>query len=354
MLKITGNVPKKYLVGIGVLAAVTALYFVGSRISKRQLFPKVESTSAENSSNSPTNPLQITEMRKREYPGSSIKIEQELDPGVNYRQYIASYKSDRFKIYALLTVPEGEPPGNGFPVIIFNHGYIPPIQYQTTERYVAYVGYFARNGYIVFKPDYRGHGNSEGEPEGAYFSPAYTVDILNALSSLKKLSQANPEKIGMWGHSLGGNILLRAMVVSKDIKAGVIWAGVTGSYDDILNQWHKGFSHPPPQEYAAHRRGSDDLLKHFGSLSQDPSFWNSISPLNFVSDISGPIQLHHGLADTEVPVSFAKRLKKALKEAGKKVEFYTYEGGDHNLSSPDFEVAMARSLEFFDRYLKAK
>ena len=48
-------------------------------------------------------------------------------------------------------------------VVIFNHGYIPPAQHRTTERYVAYVDAFARNGYIVFRSDYRGHGNSEGE-----------------------------------------------------------------------------------------------------------------------------------------------------------------------------------------------
>src|SRR3990167_7289537 len=76
----------------------------------------------------------------------------------------------------------------------------------------------ANSGYVVFKPDYRGHGNSEGKPEGAYYSPAYTTDVLNAVASIKKFKDADPARIGMWGHSLGGNIVLRTMVVSKDIK----------------------------------------------------------------------------------------------------------------------------------------
>jgi len=46
-------------------------------------------------------------MRKQDYPGSDIVIEQTLTPGANYNQYIASYKSDGLKIYALLTVPTG-------------------------------------------------------------------------------------------------------------------------------------------------------------------------------------------------------------------------------------------------------
>jgi len=63
-------------------------------------------------------------MRKASYPGSDIVIEQTLAPGANYYQYIASYKSEGLKIYALMTVPMGEKPKTGWPVVIFNHGYI--------------------------------------------------------------------------------------------------------------------------------------------------------------------------------------------------------------------------------------
>ena len=50
----------------------------------------------------------------------------ELDRGANYRRYYASYFSEGLRIYALLTVPFGEPPAGGWPAIVFNHGYIPP------------------------------------------------------------------------------------------------------------------------------------------------------------------------------------------------------------------------------------
>ena len=90
--------------------------------------------------------------------------------------------------FLLLAPKEGafDMPATGWPVIIFNHGYIPPEQYRTTERYVAYVDGFARNGYIVFRSDYRGHGNSEGEATGGYGTPAYTVDVLNAVAAVKQ------------------------------------------------------------------------------------------------------------------------------------------------------------------------
>ena len=78
-------------------------------------------------------------MRRQEYPGSDIVIEEVLEPGANYDRYIASYRSEGYKIYALLTVPNGDRPAAGWPAILFNHGYIPPEIYRTTERYVAYV-----------------------------------------------------------------------------------------------------------------------------------------------------------------------------------------------------------------------
>ena len=302
-------------------------------------------------------PLSIESLRKGEYPGSDIVIEQTLDPGSNYQRYIVSYKSEGLKIYALLTIPNGKKPKNGWSVIIFNHGYIPPTQYRTTERYIAYTDGFSRNGYIVFRPDYRGHGNSEGEPSGAYGSNGYVIDVLNAVSSIKKLKDptdnrkliTDSNRIGMWGHSLGGFITLRAMVVDKDIKAGVIWAGVVGSYSDLLYNWRRRATSPPPG--ATSRGWRQTLIDQYGEPDKNPQFWNSISANSYLEDISGPLQLHHGTADTSVPVSFSETLEKQMKEVGKAVELYTYPGDDHNIASY-FNSAMQRSIEFFDKYLK--
>src|ERR1700737_2503338 len=183
-------------------------------------------------------PLAIFAMRQRDYPGSDLVIKRTLSPGSNYRQYVASYQSDGLKIFALLTVPNGAKPASGWPVIVFNHGYIPPTVYRTTERYVAYVDAFARNGYIVFRPDYRGFGTSQGQPVSAYYAPDDTVDVLNAVTSIQRDPNADPNRIGMWGHSMGGNITLRALVIDPRIKVAVIWAGVHATYKDLLENWH--------------------------------------------------------------------------------------------------------------------
>jgi dipeptidyl aminopeptidase/acylaminoacyl peptidase len=305
-------------------------------------------------SNKINHPLSIETMRGKEYPGSDLIIEETLSPGSNYTQYIASYRSDGLKIYGLLTIPTTPKPVGGYPVIIFNHGYIPPASYVTTERYVSYIDAFARNGYIVFKSDYRGHGKSEGKPEGAYYSPAYAIDVLNAVSSLKRYKDTDPNNIGMWGHSMGGNITLRDSIVNqKDIKVAVIWGGVVGSYYNLLNNWHNRVSYqPPPQELAQRNNYRKNLIDQFGTPETNPTFWNAIDPTAHLSEITIPIQLHTGEFDEEVPPEFSANLFEKLTLLGKTVEFYIYPNGDHDISSPNFEKAMERSIAFFDKYLK--
>ncbi|BCX04966.1 MAG: hypothetical protein KatS3mg053_2904 [Candidatus Roseilinea sp.] len=292
-------------------------------------------------------------MRQREYPGSDIVIEQTLAPGSNYNRYYVSYLSEGLKIYALLTVPRGDKPATGWPVVVFNHGYIPPDVYRTTERYVAYVDAFARNGYIVLRSDYRGHDRSEGDATGAYGNPGYVVDVLNAVASIKRYPDADPNRIGMWGHSMGGYITLRSMVINKDIKAGVIWAGVVGSYQDLVERWRRrSASQPAPAAPpTGARRWRQELIEQYGEPEENPAFWASISANSYLSDLSGPVQLHHGTADTSVPVEFSDMLNQQIQAAGGMVEYFTYPGDNHNISG-NLSLALRRSVQFFNKYVK--
>ena len=261
-------------------------------------------------------PLSIERMRARSYPGSTLTTRQTLSPGATYARRVVSYQSEGLRIDALLTVPSGTPPKGGWPAIVFNHGYI------------------------------RGHGNSQGRPAGtAYWSPEYTTDVLNAFSSLRKLGSVNPARIGMWGHSMGGHITLRAMVINPQIKAGNIWAGVVGPYDLIfkdLPRWGSGGASTDPRA---------QMLAKYGTPAQSPALYRAISPNSFLADLGGrPVQLHHGTGDTHVPVSFSQALASGLKTAGQPHTLFTYPGDDHNLSR-NLGVALKRSVEFFKKSL---
>ena len=312
--------------------------------------PTATATPTSTPTSTPLSPLAIEFMRKQSYPGSDLVIEETLQPGANYSRYVASYKSDGFKINGLLTVPTGQKPPTGWPVVIFNHGYIPPDQYRTTERYVAYQDAFARNGYITYKSDYRGHGSSEGRANGGYGNIDYTADVLNALASVKRLKDADPNRIGMWGHSMGGSVTLRAMVTVPDVKAGVIWAGVVASYPDLFDRWRRAPAGPGGMPAPA-RGWRNDLTAQYGTPEQNPQFYASISPNSYLKDISGPLQLHHGTADESVPVEFSDTLEKQMKDAGKSVEYFKYPGDNHNIAN-NLSAALQRSVAFFDKYVK--
>jgi dipeptidyl aminopeptidase/acylaminoacyl peptidase len=295
----------------------------------------------------------IDVMRRQIHPGSDIVIEETLGPGSNYDRYVVSYLSEGLKIYALLTVPRGERPSSGWPVIVFNHGYIPPAQYRTTERYGSYVDGFARNGYIVLKPDYRGHGSSEGEPAGAFTSPAYTVDVLNAVGSMERYPDADPARIGMWGHSMGGTLTVRAMVVTDDIKAGVIWAGVVAPIEDVWEErqeWIVNHLTATPDPGGTPGPPSEGVFAR-GWFDQNPAFWTAVDPVYHLEDLSGPIQLHHGTGDTTVPLAFSEDFHDRLEAAGQPGELYRYEGDNHNLTN-QFGTVMERSVAFFDVHVK--
>lgn len=351
---VTDNITgmKKFLPVLLALVLVSVVYFL-----QKNNFQIIDSAlPGEKSENlggmvNPPHPLTIEALRNTRLTSSELVIEEEIGSGSNYRRYIASYNSDGNKNYGLLTVPTTEKPQSGFPLVIFNHGYIPPSEYRTTERYEAYVDGFARNGYIVFRPDYRGHGSSEGEASGGYGTNDYTIDVLNALEVMKRYPDVDAERIGMWGHSMGGHITLRAMVVDHDIDAGVIWAGVVGSYPDLVNNWRRRNPNVTVTPRPGPRRWRDTLAAEYGTPDDNPEFWNSISSTSFLGDISGPVQIHHGTADESVPVQFSRDLEQRLKDQDKTVEYYEYEGDNHNISF-NFATAIQRSVEFFDKYVK--
>lgn len=293
-------------------------------------------------------PIFVEALKSRDYPGSEIKIEETLTNGTNYHRYIASYTSDGLKIFGLYTVPIATPPETGWPAIVFVHGYLDPASYTPTARYVAYQDSFARNGFITFKPDLRGHGQSEGKPANASFNEGYIVDTLNLISSFKLTKPINPKAIGIWGHSMGGGIALHNLVVSQDIKAAVIWAGVVGNYEHLLERYRKRSSWLESQSESSLARS---LYEKYGSPSANPKFWNEIDPYAHLSTVTAPVQLHHGALDDSVPLEFSVHFADALKAAGKTVELYEYPRSDHNLSQ-DFTTAMQRSVDFFKKYLR--
>lgn len=294
--------------------------------------------------------LTVPYLRSRSY---SSKLG-EMTPVQDYSQYtgyLTSYTSDGLKVNGLLTVPKGQTPKGGWPAIVFIHGYIPPAQYQTLERYVAYVDYLARNGFVVFKIDLRGHGQSQGTAGGGYYGSDYVVDTLNAYAALQKADFINPGKIGLWGHSMAGNTVMRALAARPQIPTAVIWAGAVYSYTDMQNYGLHDASYQHIQADPSRRARQNKVFAAYGRPNDGNPFWKLVAPINYVGDLKGAVEIHHAENDETVNIGYSRELVAALDKTKVPHEFYTYPTGGHNIADPSFSLAMERTVSFFRKHL---
>jgi dipeptidyl aminopeptidase/acylaminoacyl peptidase len=295
--------------------------------------------------------LTIPYLRHREYVSSLGELKN-LTENSSYTSFTTSYSSDGLKIDGLLTLPVGNMPLGGWPSIVFVHGYIPPAQYRTTQNYSSYVDYLAKSGFVVFKIDLRGHGQSEGEAGGGYYSGDYVIDVLNARAALQSTNFVNPNKIGLWGHSMAGNVVMRSLAAQPNIPAVVIWAGAVYSYTDLAKYGIDDNSYQPPPTDSARQRKRRELFAKYGEFNPENSFWKQVASTNYLKDITGAIQIHHAVDDPVVNIGFSRDLNSLLNDTSVVHELHEYPSGGHNLTGGSFSTAMDRTAEFFAHHLE--
>lgn len=344
LFKVIFSLSLMVLIGVGLYLAKSKNMVVGKNNAVLS-FPTTKKEAI------PFEELTIPYLRNRSYQSTLSELNQ-IGTSSTHTNYLTSYMSDGLKINGLLTKPIGTMPPGGWPAIVFIHGYIPPKTYQTQEKYTDYVNYLARNGFVVFKIDLRGHGQSEGESSGAYFSGDYVIDILNAVSALRSVDFVNPNQIGLWGHSMSGNLVFRAMTASSDISAGVIWAGAVYSYEDMSKYRINDGSYRPPEPNSPSRKYREQLFVTHGQFNKDSDFWRLVPGTNYLDNFKGALQIHHALNDNVVNIGYSRDLIKLLGLANIPHELYEYPDGGHNLSGASFSKAMERTVEFYSRYLQ--
>ena len=287
--------------------------------------------------------MTIPYLRQRDF-NSELNSFKKVYERESFTAYTTSYDSEGFKVNGLLTLPKGEMPADGWPAVIFVHGYIPPAQYRTLEKYEDYVNYLAGRGLVVFKIDLRGHDRSEGVAHGAYYSADYVIDTLNAHSALKNFDLVNSERIGLWGHSMAGNVVFRSFVAS-DISKVVIWAGAVYSYEDFQTYRISDNSYQPPPQETERRRRREVLFNTHGEFDPDDDFWKQVVPTNYLEDKSGYVQIHHATDDNVVDIRYSRNLIQILEETDVTSTLFEYPSGGHNISGSYFTQAMQRTAD---------
>jgi len=297
-------------------------------------------------------PYSIIALSDRSYQKSDIVIVKQVPANGNFTSFVISFTSDGLKEYALMNVPNTEIPNGGFPVLILDHGYIQPDTYDTINSYKAESDYFANQGFLVLKPDYRGNGNSEiADPALMRF--AYPIDVLNLMASIENVPNANTHQIFLWSHSMGGEVTLEVLEAAAKnddfaakIKGAIFWAPVT----DPVKWFSK--SHLPtlpeaiitPYPYA-------QTFQILGTPEENPQLWQSLSPINYLNSINVPILLQHGTADTSVLYDWSVQLDSDLLKLKKTIKFISYSNDTHNLPL-HWSEATSDDLSFLQNLLK--
>lgn len=299
--------------------------------------PSVVSTPTAASTLAPYEQYTIDYLRERSYGEGKIEVVETLEERDAFTRYLIRYRSDGLNIYGFANVPKGDGP---FPVIIAVHGFVSPADYETLDYTTPALDRITGAGYIIIHPDLRGYGRSDSGDN--LFRVGMTIDVLNLVALVK--SEAGPaelfataasEQVGLWGHSMGGSIILRALTISSDIKAAILIASMSG--DEIKNA---------------------QLLFN---ISADPNFQTElavssaiarrISSLDYYSDIASPIQLHHGAMDQLIPVAWAEETCKAATEAGVQIECIYYPEEDHTFRGRVADQFYGAMLDFYKTHL---
>jgi len=177
----------------------------------------------------PFDDISIDALSERGYGGTGIVLDEVLTYETHFTQYSMHYDSDGLSITGLIDIPVGEPP---FPVVIINHGYIVYESYDPGDDTGLIAERFAEADYIAVMPDYRNYGASDKGPNP--FRTGYAIDVMNLTAQLESLEQANPEQIGMLGHSMGGEVSMWPMVISDEVDAVVLYGAMSG---DTAQNW---------------------------------------------------------------------------------------------------------------------
>lgn len=126
-----------------------------------------------------------------------------------------NFKSEGLNIVGNIFYPKNYEPDKKYPAIISSGSW------TTVKEQMAglYAEKLAQKGFITLAFDFRGYGESEGEPR-TYESPTMKIqDIKNASLYLKSLPEVDAEKIGALGICAGSMYTLMAASDDENIKA---------------------------------------------------------------------------------------------------------------------------------------
>jgi dipeptidyl aminopeptidase/acylaminoacyl peptidase len=224
-----------------------------------------------------------------------------------------------------LTRPAGAAPGAPLPLIIMPHG---GPEARSGFNFDWQVQLLASFGYQVFEPNFRGSsgfGKTFADKGRRQWGKAMQTDLDDAYSHLVETGLARAGQACIFGYSYGGYAALAAATLTPDQYACHI-AGAAPSDLVKMLTWERKEEGSDSEAYLY-------WVEHMGHPSKDKADLEAVSPARLASRISRPVMLIHGEDDYVVPIEQSELMEKAMKKAGKPVEFIRLVDAGHSYRS---------------------
>jgi dipeptidyl aminopeptidase/acylaminoacyl peptidase len=261
------------------------------------------------------------------------------------------YKNkDGVRLQGILAVPDDYKPGERRPMIVMfyeknsqtMHVYTPPVYLVSMGRMPVQA---VSDGYLTMLPDVHFRTGS---------SHSDMLECVEAATrKVIELGYADPKRIGVSGHSYGGEGAAYVGTMSKMFAAVGMGAGVVDLYNDFNQNW--GWSYQ-------FQGGSGDTAFDYYLYSQgrwgfspwdQPDRYHNESALTHAPQVTAPFLIMHGTADPTVGFINGIAFYNALRYNGKTAVLLAYPGEGHHLGGiANQKDLTVRFFEFFDHYLK--
>lgn len=284
-------------------------------------------------------PYTFEVLSQRVFEPGKIKLGAVLAREDNFTSYVFTYQSDGKTISGMVNVPKGS---GRFPVIVLLRGYADSQNYHIGLGTERSANYLAENGFLTLAPDFLGYGYSDWEDKDILLARFYRpVEVLNLIASIDSLAQADNTRIGLWGHSNGGQIALSILEITKQAYPTSLWAPMSLGFPESVLVY----------------LGTEDVGNIVKEKIDNFSTYND--PKNYsIAEYFGKIKstsfiVHQTTSDEMIKVEWTKSLVEKLKSNGNNVDFFLYPKENHNFNryKTTGDTLRQRDLEFFRKNL---
>lgn len=220
--------------------------------------------------------------------------------------------------------------GRRYPLLVVPHG---GPRSHITAAFDGHAAFFVSQGYLVFKPNFRGstgYGDLFSRANVANWGEGPHRDMISGVEALVLRGIADPARLFIYGWSYGGYLVNWAVTHGDQFRAAVSGAGVA----DLRMQYALSDA----------RRWRFDYFEGTPFTAANMPAYERDSPVTYARQAKTPTLFLHGEADQRCPLAQGLMMYRALQDNGVETRLVLYPREGHGLIEPRHIVDRAQRI----------